>query len=320
MTTTRTPRAKGEAKALGARQLDPGVSRFLKWLPTLVVFLIAFAWLIPAIGLLVASLRNWGERQQAGWWTDVFTLEGWTLGAYRAALNASLNNSFLEGMFNSFAIAIPATLIPLLIAAWAAYAIIWMPFRGRTFVFFSLVALLAIPAQVVLIPLLQGYATGVHLTLPLVDKTMTLFPDIGLAGTLPAVWLTHIGLAIPFAVFLLAISMLRLPQSLVDSARVDGASHSQIFWRIVLPLSAPALAALGVLLFLWSWNDFLIALTMIGGSNPAALPATVKLGSIGVAADGPAIAAGAFIHSSVAIAVFLVLERYFVKGILISAD
>jgi alpha-glucoside transport system permease protein len=151
---------------------------------------------------------------------------------------------------------------------------------------------------------------------PIVNRTVTLFPDFGLAGTLPAVWLTHIGAALPFSVFLLVYSMVRLPRSLVDSARADGASHMQIYWHVIVPLSRSALAALGVLLFVWSWNDFVIALTMIGGGNPSALPVTVRLGSVGTAVGGPVLLAGLIIHASVSVAVFLGLQEYFERGLL----
>ena len=302
-----------------ARELSPGVLQVLRWIPTPILIAIAALWFIPTLGMIVASLRDWGNTP-SGWWNAMFSLDGWTLDAYRTVLDGSANNSFVDSMVNSFAIAIPATVIPLLIASWAAYAIVWIPFRGRLVVYAAIIALIAVPQQVVLIPLLQMYAGGAHLTVPIIDKTVTVFPDLDLAGTLPAVWLTHIGFAIPFAVLLLVSAMASLPESVVDSARSDGATHSQTFWRIAFPLVRPALASLAILLFLWAWNDFLIALTMIGGNNPENLPATTRFSAVGVLVDGPLVASAVLIHSSVAIAVFFALQRHFVRGLTVGAE
>lgn len=298
--------------------LSPRLRRFLGSVPTWVLLLIAGMWTFPTAGLLVASLRGGGPEQV--WWKYLASLDGWTLDGYRAAISMSVNNSFAEGLLNQLAIAVPATLVPLLLGAAAAYALIWLRFRGRRTLYFGIVALIAVPIQVILIPLLRMYSGGASLYLPILDKTLTVFPDLNLAGTLEAVWITHVGQTLPFAIFLLAGAMVRLPESIIDAAIADGAGHLRIFWRIVLPLSTPALAALGVLLFLWSWNDFLVALTMIGGNNPENLPATVKLGSFSLPGEGPVFAAGAFIHSAISIGVFLGLQRFFVKGLLTGAE
>ncbi len=299
----------------GRPGLGPVAERLVGVSPTLLLVAIAGLWFLPIVGAITTSLRP-GYTQSSAWWTDLLNPSTWTLGAYRVALSNSANNTFPEAMFNTFAIAVPATLIPVLVASWAAYALVWIPFKGHGVLLGSIVALIAVPIYAILIPLLQAYSTGAHLTLPIIDKTVTLFPDVGLAGTLPAVWLTHIGAALPFSVFLLTYAMARLPRSLVDNAHVDGASHIQIYWHVILPLSAPALAALGVLLFVWSWNDFVIALTMIGGGNPSALPVTVRFGSFSAAVGGPVVLAALMIHSLVSIAVFLGLQRYFVRGLL----
>lgn len=316
--TDHTPPRKERSIATPFQPLGPGLRRFLGWIPTWILLLIVALWTLPTAGLFVGSLRGGGPERV--WWAYLTSTEGWTLGGYRAALSMSVNNSFAEGLLNQLAIAVPSTIVPLLLGSAAAYALVWIPFRGRRAMFIGIVALLAVPAQALLIPLLRMYSGGAHWTIPILDKTMTVFPDIGLAGSLVAVWVTHVGLGLPFAIFLLGGAMVRLPQSIIDAARADGASHLRIYWRIVLPLTVPALAGLGVLLFLWSWNDFLIALTMIGGNNPENLPATVKLGSLSLPGGGPVFAAGAFLHSAVSIAVFLALQRYFVKGLLATAE
>ena len=301
------------------QQLSPRLRRLIDRLPTWVVFLVAGLWTVPTAGIFVSSLRHW-PRHEAGWWTSWFDRSTWTLDGYRGALSLSVNNSFAEGMLNSLTVALLATLVPLLLSAWAAYAIIWIPFRGKTIVFFTMVGLLALPIQVALIPLLQTYSGGAHLTLPVLSRTATLFPDLDLAGTLPAVWLTNIGFALPFAVFLLTVTMSQLPREVIDAARADGAGHAQAFWRIVVPLSVPALAGLGVLLFLWGWNDYLVGFTMVGGGNPEALPATVKLVSYSVPTGGPVLAAAAFLHSTVAMLVFIVLHRYLARSLVLSVQ
>ena len=136
--------------------------------------------------------------------------------------------------------------------------------------FIATVALLAIPLQVALIPLLQLYVGGAKFTLPLLDKTIMLIPDFDLAGNTTAVWLTHTGFAMPFAIFLLHNYISSLPKDLFEAARIDGANHFTIFWRLVLPLSVPVLAAFAIFQFLWTWNDYLIANTMVGANADAA--------------------------------------------------
>jgi len=276
-------------------------------------------WLLPVAGAIVASVRPWAFGRTAGWWQNLLDPSTWTLEPYRIALDSSANSSFLGSMLNSVAIAIPSTLIPLLLGSAAAYVLVWLPFRGSAAIFFGTVALIAVPIYGVLIPLLQAYSFGVHLTLPLLDKTVTLLPEMGLSGSIPGVWITHVGSHLPFAIFLLVFAVARVPRSLVDTARIDGASETQIFSKVVIPLIAPALASLGILLFLWAWNDFIVALTIIG-ANGAALPATVRFSAVGVIVDGPVTLAMVIIHASVAVAVFFGLQRYFVRGLLTGTD
>jgi alpha-glucoside transport system permease protein len=298
----------------GFNGLGPVVGRALRWIPTWVLILVTGVWLLPTAGAFIASLRPWAFGRTSAWWEDLLDPSTWTLESYRIAFDSSANNSFIEGVLNSFAIAIPSVLIPLLIASAAAYAIIYIPFRGSELVLFAILVLIAVPIYGVLIPLLQAFVSGVHLTVPFIDKTVTLVPVMGLAGSIPGVWIIHIGSQLPFSIFLLVFAVARVPKSLIETARIDGASDLRIYSRVVIPLIAPALASLGVLLFLWAWNDFIVALTIIG-ANPDAFPATVRFSSIGSLVDGPVPLAMVFIHSSVAVIVFFALQRHFIRGL-----
>ncbi len=222
-----------------------------------------------------------------------------------------------NALLNSLAIAIPATIIPIAIAAFAAYAFAWIDFRGREWLFIATVSLLAIPLQTSLIPLLQIFAGGGHWTIPFLDKTITFFPDLDLAGTTTAVWLTHTGFALPFAIFLLHNYISGLPKDVFESAQIDGANHFTMFWRLVVPLSVPVLAAFAIFQFLWTYNDYLIALTMIGGVGNN-WPVTIRIASLAgeFGTREHLLAAGAFISTVLPLVVFFSLQRFFVRGIL----
>jgi alpha-glucoside transport system permease protein len=295
-----------------------GVYRFLRSIPTWVLWLIVVVWSIPTLGLLINSVRDREQQRTRGWWT-VFggNVDGLTFDNYRDVLGTTAAGGMRQGLANSLAIALPATIIPIAFAAFAAYAFAWIDFKHRQGLFISTVALLAVPLQVALIPLLLMYVNGAHWTIPWFDKTVTIFPDLDLAGTTTAVWLTHTAFAMPFAVFLLHNYISSLPREIFESARIDGANHFKIFYTLVLPLSVPVLAAFAIFQFLWTWNDYLIAATMIG-ANPRAAPSTVVIaaqtGQFGQ--NEHLLTAGAFLQSAVPLAVFFLLQRFFVRGIL----
>lgn len=298
------------------------VYRFLKAIPTWVLWLLVGLWLTPTLGLFVNSFRTRDAQPRSGWWNGVAKIlrldfDELTLGNYREVLGASVSGGLKQGMAASFAISLPATIIPIAIAAFAAYAFAWIEFKGREKLFIFTVALLAVPTQVALIPLLQMYVGGAHWTIPFLDKTVTFVPDLDLAGTTTAVWLTHTAFGMPFAIFLLHNYISSLPKDLFEAARIDGADHFKIFWRLVLPLSVPVLAAFAIFQFLWTWNDYLIAVTM-AGSNVESLPATVKIASLAGTFTNTEhlLTAGAFLQAVVPLTVFLLLQRFFVRGIL----
>ncbi len=303
-----------------SRSLTGRVAGFLGAIPTWTLWFFVVIWTIPTLGLFINSFRTRDAQRNAGWW--LFWQDGssgyggLSLNNYSDVLGSSATGGVGNGLLNSVAIAVVSTVIPIAIAAFAAYAFAWIKFKGRDTLFILTVALLAVPSQVALIPLLQMYAGGAHFTLPLINKTLTVFPDLNLAGTIPAVWLTHTGFALPFAIFLLHNYISGLPPDLFESARIDGADHFTIFRKLVLPLSVPVLAAFTIFQFLWTWNDYLIALTMIGG-NRQALPATVVVASLAgeFGLREHLLTAGAFIITVVPLVVFFALQRFFVRGI-----
>ncbi len=293
------------------------IYRMLRSIPTGVLWMLVLIWSIPTLGLAVNSFRSRDNQRARGWWTIFGDDQAPNLDNYEQVLTASSTNSIADSLANSFAIAIPATIIPIAIAAFAAYAFAWIEFPGRKWLFIGIVSLLAVPIQVALVPLLQLWGGGAHSTLPLLDKTVTLFPDFDFAGTSAAVWLTHTGFGLPFAIFLLHNYISSLPKDVFESARIDGADHFATFWRIVLPLSMPVIAAFGIFQFLWTWNDFLVANTMVG-ANRDALPTTVALANLAgdYGRNEHVLAAGAFVQAFFPLVVFFSLQRYFVRGLL----
>lgn len=313
------PPAGGSAQRVrrGPDRVGRAVYRFLRSIPTWVLWLMVIVWSVPTGSLFLNSFRHRDDQRASGWWTSL-TEGNWTLENYSDVLSSGQQTGGLwQALLNSFAIAIPATIIPIAIAALAAYAFAWIPFRGREWLFIGTVSLLALPNQVALLPLLQMFSGGAHWTLPRTEIVITLFPDFSLAGTATAVWLTHTAFALPFAIFLLHNYISTLPGELFEAARIDGADHFTIFWRIVVPLSVPALAAFAIFQFLWTWNDYLIALTMLGAAGEN-YPATIKIASMAgeFGLREHLLSAGAFVQAGVPMLVFFFLQRFFVRGLL----
>lgn len=307
------------AAPLGARRERVGerVYGLLSRIPVAVLWIVVGIWTLPTLGLLVNSFRPRDLQRSTGWWKAPTQLGDLTIENYRAVFDASSSASLWDALLNSLAISVPATIIPIAVAAFAAYAFAWVEFKGRKWLFIATVSLLAIPLQVALIPLLQLYVNGAHLTLPVLDKTVTLIPDLDLAGSTTAVWLTHTGFAMPFAIFLLHNYISGLPKDLFEAARIDGANHVTTFVRLVLPLSVPVLAAFAIFQFLWTFNDYLIANTM-AGANPDATPMTIRIANLAgdFGANEHLLPAAGFAQAFVPVVVFFALQRYFVRGIL----
>ncbi len=290
--------------------------KVLSALPTGLLWFLVVLWTVPSIGLLVNSFRPEADQLSSGWW-NVLTDPAFTLENYTGALFDPPGGTipFWEAFVNSIAIAVPGTLVPIALAAAAAYAFAWMDFRGRHWLFIGVLALMAVPLQVALVPLLQLFGGGAHLTL--FGTTFVLVPDLGLANEPIAVWLAHTAFGLPLAIYLLHNYIAALPRDVFEAARIDGANHFGIFWRIVLPLIKPALAAFAIFQFLWVWNDYLLALIFLG-QNPDAVPLTIPLVNL-VTSRGQGtelLPAAAFISMVVPLIIFFSLQRYFVRGLL----
>jgi alpha-glucoside transport system permease protein len=260
------------------------------------LIVLMFIWLVPTIGLLVNSFRTGTEATSSGWWTAIFPPFKFSFENYATVLGQSnIGTNFL----NSFFISIPATVIPIFVAAFAAYAFSWMEFPGRNILFVVVVGLLVVPLQATLIPILG------------------LFASWGIAGTFLAVWLAHTGYGLPFAIYLLRNFMGSLPREVFESAAIDGASPVTAFFRLALPMSVPAIAALAIFQFLFVWNDLLVALIYIGIVNPDNLPLPVTIANLVTSQGGGLqfIPAAAFLSMAIPLIVFFGLQRYFVRGI-----
>ncbi len=276
--------------------------------------LIAIVWTIPTFGLLVSSFRPEDQIKTTGWWT-FFSDPQLTLENYEQVLfgRSSSAGQLASYFVNSIVITLPSVLFPLAFAALAAYALAWINFRGRDWIYIGIFTLQIVPLQMALVPLLSFFSQGI---------------SVGGVDLLPAwnlddeqrfiqVWFAHTCFALPLGVFLLHNFVSQLPRDLMEAARVDGATHPKIFRTIVLPLITPALAAYGIFQFLWVWNDLLVALIFAGGGDETA-PLTVRLAELAGTRgnEWQRLTAGAFVAIVVPLLVFLSLQRYFVRGLL----
>ena len=267
---------------------------------TIALTILVAIWSIPTIGLLITSLREREEAELSPWWEGFFNPLStvWSLDAYQK----SLESGMLESLINTIAVTVPATILPLMIAANAAYAFTLLNFKGKEVLFAILVGLMVVPLQSSLIPVLKGMVWF--------QKTF----DIPLTGTYASAWVVHSAFALPLAIYILRNYMLSLPTSLIEAARVDGASYYQIFWRLVLPMSVPAIASFAIFQFLWVWNDYLIAFIFVGEQKSVMTYRVLRL--LGQYGEGwPDVAAGSFISLVVPLVVFFSLQRYFVRGL-----
>lgn len=257
------------------------------------VTLLVILWTIPTLGLLVTSLRPRVDAASSGWWTALWN-GGWTLDNYRGVLDGDIGTGFV----NSIIVAVPATILPIMFAAFAAYAFTFMDFRGKDVLFIAIVAVLVVPIQVSFGPMLDLLGPN----------------GIGISQEFVSVWLLHTGFGMPLAIYTLRNYMSTLPRTVIESAKIDGATHYQTFWKLIVPMSVPVLAAFAILQFLWVWNDLLIASLFLSQDNTTVIVNVQQLlGTQGQGAE--LLTAAAFISMVLPMLVFFSMQRFFVRGL-----
>jgi alpha-glucoside transport system permease protein len=259
----------------------------------IVLLFIGVLWLVPTIGLFLTSLMKPEVIGTTGWWKvlsepHLFSWENYS--------NLFHNTSIPATLRITAEIAIGGTILPIIVAASAAYAFAWMEFPGRDWLFVLVIALLVVPLQMALIPI------------------FTLYNKTHLFDTVFGLILFHTAFALPFAIFLLRNFFIGIPRDILESARIDGASEARIFLRLILPLGLPAIASLAIFQFLWTWNDLLVALTLARSTQPTTVAIFSQLRQFGTNID--LIAPASFLSLIVPLAVFFAFQRYFVEGLL----
>jgi alpha-glucoside transport system permease protein len=268
------------------------------WFSIVTMVVLCILWSIPTIGLLVTSFRTRDDVLTSGWWTALFNPfgAGWTLSNYEEVLTGRIDmgNAFV----NSIVVAVPATIIPILLAAFAAYAFTFMEFRGKDVIFIAIIAVMVVPIQVAFSPLLDIFGPR----------------GLGISGQYIAVWILHTGFGMPLALYTIRNYMTTLPMTVIESAKIDGATHFQTFWKLIVPMSVPVLAAFAILQFLWVWNDLLIAKLFLQDDNSTVIVRLQQmLGTQGQGAE--LLTAGAFLSMLLPLIVFFTMQRYFVRGL-----
>jgi alpha-glucoside transport system permease protein len=274
--------------------IAPKITRALTKAPIhLVIAALALFWLIPTLGLFITSILSPTDQGSAGWWTFLFEPSTWTLENYR---NMFDDPGITHALWITAFVTLGATVLPIIVAAGAAYALAWIEFPGRDWIFLTIVGLLIVPVQMALIPMFR------------------LYNDFSLFDTIPGLVLFHTAFALPFAIFLLRNFFAGIPRDLMEAARVDGATELFLFFRIVLPLGLPAIASLGIFQVLFVWNDLLIGLTLAQDNTPIAPTIAEQLRRF--SSNLQLIAPASFFSAIVPLTIFAMFQRYFVQGLL----
>ena len=270
------------------------VIRFLASTPVhIVLVFVGLLWLVPTIGLFLTSLLGAEDYLEGGWWQIFSEPSKLTVENYTAIFE---NEAITSSLLTTIWIAVGGTLLPIIVGALAGYALAWLEFPGRDWLFVLVVALLVVPLQMALIPMFQVYET------------------IGISDTIIALVLFHTAFGLPFAIFLLRNFFIGIPKDLMEAARIDGASEIRIFVRLILPLGLPAIASLAIFQFLWTWNDLLVALVFGRETQPITVAIWSQLSAFG--ANIELIAPATFVSLAIPLVVFFAFQRYFVQGLL----
>jgi alpha-glucoside transport system permease protein len=277
-----------------AEGVAPKLMRFVARTPVHIVLgLLALFWLVPTLGLFITSLLAPTDQSAAGWWTFVTKPSHWTFENYSNIFNDS---GITHALWVTAIVTLGATILPIIVASMAGYALAWIDFPGRDWIFLTVVALLVVPIQSALIPIFKLY------------NTFNLF------DTLPGLILFHTAFALPFATFLLRNFFSGIPMDLMEAARIDGASEFRLFFKVVLPLGIPAIASLAIFQVLFVWNDLLIGLVLAQNNQPIAPQIAGQLRQFGSNLD--VLAPAAFFSALIPLTVFALFQRYFVQGLL----
>ena len=259
----------------------------------LVLAFLGLLWLVPTLGLFFTSLLEPAAIGSSGWWEILASPSVATLENYRGILD---NDAITSAILTTLWVSLGATILPIFIAALAAYAFAWLEFPGRDWLFLGVVALLVVPIQMALIPI------------------FSLYNDLGIFDTIIGLVLFHTAFGLPFAIFLLRNFFIGIPRDLLEAARIDGASEMRIFFRLILPLGLPAIASLAIFQFLWVWNDLLVALTFARDTQPITVAIFSQMRQF--SANIELIAPAAFVSLAIPLVVFFAFQRYFVQGLL----
>jgi len=259
----------------------------------LVLAFIGVLWLIPTFGLLITSVLAPASFNQFGWWK---LLSKPSLQTWQNYSNLWHHTPIPHSLWVTAQIAVGGTLLPIIVAALAAYAFAWLEFPGRDWLFIAVIAMLVVPLQMALIPI------------------FSLYNKLGIFDTVLSLVLFHTAFGLPFAIFLLRNFFVGIPRDILESARIDGSSEVRIFLRLILPLGLPAIASLAIFQFLWTWNDLLVALTFGRTTQPITVAIFSQLGEFG--SNIEIIAPAAFLSLVIPLAVFFAFQRYFVQGLL----
>ncbi len=304
-----TPKAKRVKK--NSEKMGTSVANSFHSTPgRILVWMLALMWTVPTFGVFVSSFRPELDVKSTGWWNFFVNPTKATFSNYGTVLSTEPGSeALLTFVFNSFKITIPSVIISVSVAAIAAYGFSWINFKGRDWIYSFILALLIVPLQMCLIPILQFFTGGMHI------GKVTIIPYLHLDNTLPAVWIAHSIFGLPFCIFLMKNFIGSLPSEIIEAARVDGASHLTTFTKLVLPLSMPSIASVCIFQFVYIWNDYLVGLVYGGSDNAPIVRKMVDVtGTWG--SSWHLLTAAAFVSMVVPIAVFLALQRFFVKGLL----